>query len=81
MVPDNNCQVHYEGGSGRTGTLIVIKQLSRDKKITEENMLEKIARVIARSREQRGHDRFVKTDSQLLLIMAYVLKELVDLSN
>ena len=81
MVPDNNCQVHCEGGLGRTGTLIVLKQLSRDKQITEENMLEKIAEVIARSRQQRDHFRFVETDSQLLLIVEYVLKELVDLSN
>ena len=81
MVPDNNCQVHCEGGLGRTGTLIVIKQLSRDKQITEENMFEKIAEVIARSRQQRGHDRFVETDSQLLLVVDYVLKELVDLSK
>ena len=81
MVPDDNCQVHCFGGLGRTGTLIVIKQLSRDTQISEENMLEKIAEVIARSRQQRGHDGFVETDSQLLLIVEYVLKELVDLSN
>ena len=81
MVPDDNCQVHCLGGLGRTGTLIVIKQLSRDTQITEENMLEKIAEVIARSRQQRDHDGFVETDSQLLLIVEYVLKELVDLSN
>ena len=81
MVPDNNCQVHCEAGLGRTGTLIVIKQLSRDKQITEENMLEKIAEVIARSRQQRGYSRFVETQDQLLLIIEYVLKELVDLSN
>ena len=60
MLPDNNCQVHCEGGLGRTGTLIVLKQLSRDKQITKENMLEKIAEVIARSRIQRGDNNFVQ---------------------
>ena len=81
MMPDDNCQVHCFLGLGRTGTLIVIKQLSRDKQITEVNMLEKIAEVIARSRKQRDNSNFVETDSQLLLIVEYVLKELVDLSN
>lgn len=81
MLPDNNCQVHCEGGLGRTGTLIVIKQLSHDKQITEENMLEKIAEVIARCRIQRGSEKFVQTDSQLQLVVEYVHKELVRLSN
>ena len=81
MLPDNNCQVHCEGGLGRTGTLIVIKQLSRDKQITEENMLEKIAEVIARCRIQRDSDKFVQTDSQLELVVEYVRKELVCFSN
>ena len=80
-MPDDNCQVHCFLGLGRTGTLIGIKQLSRDKQITEVNMLEKIAEVIARSRKQRDNSNFVETDSQLLLIVEYVLKELVDLSN
>ena len=65
-----------EGGLGRTGTLIVIKQLSRDKQITEGNMLEKIAEAIARSRMQRGSPCFVETDIQLLLIVEYVLVRL-----
>ena len=77
MVPDDNCQVHCLGGLGRTGTLIVIKQLSRDKQIAEGNMLEKIAEVIARSRMQRDHPFFVETDIQLLLIVEYVLNELL----
>lgn len=81
MLPDNNCQVHCEGGLGRTGTLIVIKQLSHDTQITEENMLEKIAEVIARCRIQRGSEKFVQTDSQLQLVVEYVHKELVRLSN
>ena len=76
MVPDDNCQVHCLGGLGRTGTLIVIKQLSRDKQITEGNMLEKIAEAIARSRMQRGSPCFVETDIQLLLIVEYVLVRL-----
>ena len=81
MLPDNNCQVHCEGGLGRTGTLIVIKQLSHDKQITEENMLEKIAEVIARCRIQRDNEKFVQTDSQLQLVVDYVRKELVCFSN
>ena len=81
MLPDNNCQVHCEGGLGRTGTLIVIKQLSHDTQITEENMLEKIAEVISRCRIQRGSEKFVQTDSQLQLVVEYVHKELVRLSN
>ena len=77
MVPDDNCQVHCLGGLGRTGTLIVLKQLSRDKHITEGNMLEKIAEVIVRSRMQRENCCFVENDTQLLLIVEYVLKELL----
>lgn len=78
MLPDDNCQVHCEGGLGRTGTLIVIKQLSLDNQITKENMLEKIADVIARSRTQRGDDSFVQTDEQLRLIVEYVNKFLIN---
>ena len=78
MLPDDNCQVHCEGGLGRTGTLIVIKQLSLDNQITKENMLEKIADVIARSRTQRGDDNFVQTDEQLRLIVEYVNKFLIN---
>ena len=81
MVPDEHCQVHCEGGLGRTGTLIVLKQLSRDKQITKDNMLEKIAEVIARSRVQRGDNKFVQTDVQLQLIWEYVLNELISYSN
>ena len=81
MLPDDKCQVHCEGGLGRTGTLIVIKQLSCDKKITKENMLEKIAEVIARCRTQRDNDNFVQTDDQLQLVIEYVCKELVCLSK
>ena len=81
MLPDEHCQVHCEGGLGRTGTLIVLKQLSRDKQITKDNMLEKIAEVIARSRLQRGDCKFVQTDVQLQLIWEYVLNELICYSN
>ena len=77
MVPDDNCQVHCLGGLGRTGTLIVIKQLSRDKQITEGNMQDKIAEVIARCRVQRCHSSFVESDTQLNLVVEYVLKELL----
>ena len=77
MVPDDNCQVHCLGGLGRTGTLIVIKQLSRDKQITEGNMQDKIAEVIARCRVQRFHPSFVESDTQLNLVVEYVLKELL----
>ena len=77
MMPDDNCQVHCLGGLGRTGTLIVIKQLSRDKHITKENMLEKIAEVIARSRMQRDNPFFVESDLQLLMIVEYVLVQLL----
>ena len=77
MVPDDNCQVHCLGGLGRTGTLIVIKQLSRDKQITEGNMQDKIAEVIARCRVQRCYPSFVESDTQLNLVVEYVLKELL----
>ena len=77
MVPDDNCQVHCLGGLGRTGTLIVIKQLSRDKQITEGNMQEKIAEVIARCRVQRYNSSFVESETQLNLVVEYVLKELL----
>ena len=73
--------MHCEGGLGRTGTLIVLKRLSRDKQIKKENMLEKIAAVIARSRIQRGDNNFVQTDVQLQLIWEYAHNELICYSN
>ncbi|MGB1270946.1 MAG: protein-tyrosine phosphatase family protein [Endozoicomonas sp.] len=70
-LPIENCQIHCEGGLGRTGALIVMKQLKMDKELTKANMMNRIAGLVADGRVQRERNEFVKTDVQLRLLIDF----------
>lgn len=67
-IPLDKCQIHCRAGLGRTGTLIVMKQMEQafEKGIlTKENVVNFIADSVANGRGQRANGQFVQTKEQV----------------
>lgn len=67
-IPLEKCQIHCRAGLGRTGTLIVMKQMEQAFKtgiLTKENVVNFIADSVASGRGQRANGQFVQTKEQV----------------
>lgn len=82
-VPDQKCQIHCLMGLGRTGSLIVMKQLKDQFKagnLDKGHVVEFIVQAVRDGRAQRGSEQFVENEKQLKSILDFA-KKLTTLSD
>ena len=73
-TPDMYCMVHCMAGLGRTGTLIILKQMEKaadNGTLTSTNLVSFIAQAISDGRAMRNDGRFVQTPEQVQSLLDY----------